>query len=219
MSNGHTEEMLELAALYALDAVDATECPTVRAHILSCDICRKEYADALVAANGLAASVASAPPPDLRTIILAAATARPRAKDVVSIFRRKRFYAALVAVAAAIGALFVFHTPSGSTWPLACLPAPTACGVSGRVIAAGGVLRVEASGLAALPSGKVYQAWVIQPGGEPVPEPTFVPDAEGRASVAVPSGQPKGTLIAVTVEPAGGSQAPTTKPFVAATLD
>ena len=219
MSTAHTEEMLELAALYALDAVDASQCADVRAHILSCDVCRKEYGAALVAASGLAASVATEPPPDLRAAVLAAAAAQPRSKKVVSIFRRKRFYAALVAVAAAIVALFVFHTPSGSTWPLACLPAPSACGVTGRVIAAGSVLRVEASGLSALPSDKVYQAWVIQPGGKPVPEPTFVPDSEGRATIAVPSGQPKGTLIAFTVEPEGGSQAPTTKPFVAATLD
>jgi anti-sigma-K factor RskA len=219
MNSGHTDEMLDLAALYALDAVDASECAAVRAHILSCDLCRAEYAAAKAAASGLAASVAEKPPADLRGKVLAAAAARPKATKVVSIFRRKRFYAAIVAVAAAVAALFVFYSPSGSTWPLACLPAPTACGVSGRVIAAGGVLHVEASGLAALPSGRVYQAWVIQPGGKPVPEPTFVPDAAGHASISVPSGQPKGTLIAFTVEPAGGSQAPTTKPFVAAKLD
>jgi anti-sigma-K factor RskA len=219
MNTGHTDEMLDLAALYALDAVDASECAAVRAHILSCDLCRSEYATAKAAASGLAASVAESPPPELREKIMRAAAARPKSKAVVSIFRRKRFYAAIVAVAAAVAALFVFHTPSGSTWPLGCLPSPTACSVTGRVIAAGGVLRVEASGLAALPSGRVYQAWVIQPGGKPVPEPTFVPDADGRATLTVPSGQPKGTLIAFTVEPAGGSQAPTTKPFVAATLD
>jgi anti-sigma-K factor RskA len=219
MNTGHTDDMLDLAALYALDAVDASECAAVREHILTCDVCRAEYAAAKAAASGLAASAAETPPPELRAKILAAASAAPKSKKVVSIFRRKRFYAAIVAVAAAVIALFVFYTPSGSTWPLACLPAPTACGISGRVIAAGGVLRVEAGGLAALPSGKVYQAWVIQPGGKPVPEPTFVPDAGGRATISVPSGQPKGTLIAFTVEPAGGSQAPTTKPFAAATLD
>jgi anti-sigma-K factor RskA len=219
MNTGHTDEMLDLAALYALDAVDASECAAVRAHILTCDLCRAEYAAAKAAASGLAASAAETPPPELRAKVLAAAAARPKSKKVVSIFRRKRFYAAIVAVAAAVIALFVFYSPSGSTWPLACLPASTACGVSGRVIAAGGVLRVEATGLASLPSGRVYQAWVIQPGGKPVPEPTFAPDAHGRATISVPSGQPKGTLIAFTVEPTGGSQAPTTKPFVAATLD
>jgi hypothetical protein len=80
------------------------------------------------------------------------------------------------------------------------------------------VLRVEAFGLAALPSGKVYQAWIIQPSGNQVPKPTsreflrfvlggfrlldgalvtavafFVPDANGDATISVPSGQPKGT--------------------------
>ena len=219
MNTGHTDDMLDLAALYALDAVDASECAAVREHILTCDLCRAEYAAAKAAASGLAASAAEAPPPELRAKVLAAASALPKSKKVVSIFRRKRFYAAIVAVAAAVIALFVFKLPIGSSWPLACLPAPTACGVSGRVIASGGVLRVEASGLAALSSGKVYQAWIIQPGGKPVPEPTFVPDANGHATISVPSGQPKGTLLAFTVEPTGGSQAPTTKPFAAATLD
>jgi hypothetical protein len=112
-----------------------------------------------------------------------------------------------------------------------------------RVYAAGGVLRVEAFGLAALPSGKVYQAWIIQPSGNQVPKPTsreflrfvlggfrlldgalvttvafFVPDANGHATISVPSGQPKGTLLAFTIEPTSGSQSPTTKPFVAAIL-
>ncbi|HKW45523.1 MAG TPA: anti-sigma factor [Candidatus Eremiobacteraceae bacterium] len=219
MNSPHTDEMLDLAALYALGAVDATECAAVRSHILSCDVCSKEYAAAKAAAGGLAASVATAPPARLRATVMAAVAARPRAKKVVSIFQRKRFYAAVAAVAAAVVALFVFYTPSGSTWPLACLPTPTACTVRGRVVAAGGVLRLEATGFSALPAGKVYQSWAIQPGGKIVPEPTFIPNGGGRGSVDIPSGQPRGTTIAVTVEPAGGSEAPTTKPFVAATLD
>jgi hypothetical protein len=110
-----------------------------------------------------------------------------------------------------------------------------------RVYAAGDVLRVEAFGLAALPSGKVYQAWIIQPSGKQVPKPPsreflrfvldgfrsvdgglvtpvafFVPDVNGDATISVPSGQPKGSLLAFTIEPTGGSQAPTAKPSVAA---
>jgi anti-sigma-K factor RskA len=219
MSSVHTDDMLEMAALYALDAVDASECAAVRAHIMECDRCKAEYGAAKASLSGLAASVAVPPPPALREKVLSAALARPKPRNVIPIFRRKRFYAAIVAVAAAVAAVVMFRSPSGQSWPLGCYPATSACTASGRVIAAGGVLRLEASGLTALPSGKIYQAWIIQPGGKPVPEPTFSVDSNGRGSVEVPSGQPKGTIVAVTVEPAGGSQSPTTKPFIAATLD
>jgi len=82
-----------------------------------------------------------------------------------------------------------------------------------------GVARNVEAGLAALPAGKQYQAWVIPPGGVPQPEPVFSPDASGSGSVDIPSAPIKGALVAVTVEPAGGSQQPTSKPFLVATID
>ena len=221
MTSAHTDEMLELASLCALDALDPAERSTVLAHIRECPVCADEYAAALAATGGLAAAAAEQPPAALRARVLGAAIARSRTSAPISIFRRKRFYAAIVAVAAAIAALIVFGTPSNreQSWAISCLPGATACRASGRVIAADGVLRLEATGLSALPPGKVYQAWIIQPGGKPVPEPTFEADARGHGAATVPGGQPKGTLLAVTVEPAGGSKAPTTKPFIAATLN
>ncbi len=221
MKTAHTDEMLELASLCALDALNRDERATALVHIRECSVCADEYAAALAATGGLAAAAAEQPPAALRARVLGAATARSQTSAPVSIFRRKRFYAAIVAVAAAIAALIIFGTPSNreQSWAIQCLPGATACSASGRVIAADGVLRLEAIGLSALPPGKVYQAWIIQPGGKPVPEPTFEADARGHGAATLPGGQPKGTLLAVTVEPAGGSKAPTTKPFIAATLN
>lgn len=221
MKTPHTDELLELAALCAVDAVEEPERTTVLEHIRECDLCAAEFAADSAAAAGLAASAVQAPPPALRARVLDAARARQQAGAPIPLHRRKRFYAAILAVAAAIAALIVFRSPSGmeQSWPVACLPGAVGCTASGRVIAADGVLRLEAKGLAALPAGKVYQVWVIQPGGKPLPEPTFVADARGHGSATVPGKQPKGTLVAVTVEPAGGSMAPTTKPFIAATID
>lgn len=56
-----------------------------------------------------------------------------------------------------------------------------------------------------------YQLWTIVAGGTPVPS-DVVP--HGDWSTQLPA-LPEGTTIALTVEPAGGSQAPTTDPVMA----
>ncbi|MGP5026718.1 anti-sigma factor domain-containing protein [Glutamicibacter ardleyensis] len=56
-----------------------------------------------------------------------------------------------------------------------------------------------------------YQLWTIAAGGTPVPS-DVVP--HGDWSTQLPA-LPEGTTIALTVEPAGGSQAPTTDPVMA----
>lgn len=68
-----------------------------------------------------------------------------------------------------------------------------------------------------VPSGREYQLWFIKD-GKPVPSVTFTPAADGHATVEkipVPEG---GALsaAAVTIEPAGGSQQPTTSPIMVA---
>ena len=86
-------------------------------------------------------------------------------------------------------------------------PAPTA---SGRVVwneKAGG--RLYVTGLPPAPSGKTYELWTIA-GAEPRPAGTFDVDASGRASHPVPpAGEGPVKVFAVTVEPAGGTPAPT----------
>ena len=67
------------------------------------------------------------------------------------------------------------------------------------------------SGLEAPPSGKTYEAWVIS-GDKPLAAGTF--DGGGDTSIhRLTRRIPKGAIVAVTVEPAGGVDAPTTEPF------
>ncbi|WP_425147333.1 anti-sigma factor domain-containing protein [Deinococcus sp.] len=73
---------------------------------------------------------------------------------------------------------------------------------------AGGRAYVQIS--AALPSGKVYQAWKIE-GGKPVSLGLF----QGRGFLA---SLPAGTVFAVTLEPPGGSPQPTSTPLFAKAL-
>lgn len=72
-------------------------------------------------------------------------------------------------------------------------------------------------GMTVPPAGQVYQLWTITD-GQVTPGPTFVPDAEGRAMVQV-GGEASGAgSMAITMEPDGGSQTPTTSPIMQGSL-
>jgi anti-sigma-K factor RskA len=84
----------------------------------------------------------------------------------------------------------------------------------GRVVYAArtGKLLLTASNLHPLPAGKVYELWILQPGGKkPLPAGTFAPDSSGYATMIV-ADAPEGLAVqgfGVTVENIGGSQTPT----------
>jgi anti-sigma-K factor RskA len=68
-----------------------------------------------------------------------------------------------------------------------------------------------ASNLQALPAQKAYELWLIPTSGAPIPAGVFKPDAHGSATVINPP-LPAGVqakAFAITVEPEGGSSAPT----------
>jgi len=64
--------------------------------------------------------------------------------------------------------------------------------------------------LAPLPSGKVYQFWLIK-GNKPVSAGLFSVDAQGRGLLPVSTSEPIGSFdaIGVSIEPEGGSPQPT----------
>jgi anti-sigma-K factor RskA len=73
-----------------------------------------------------------------------------------------------------------------------------------------------ASNLNTLPKDRVYQAWLVPNEGAPQPAGTFVADSDGRAiHLTGERPDPKTTkAVALSVEPVGGSKAPTTSPFL-----
>jgi len=76
---------------------------------------------------------------------------------------------------------------------------------------------VMVDGVAALPSDKVYELWYIDKDGAR-PAGTFSVDSSGEDAWRVLDGKMKtGDTIGVTVEPAGGSDTPTTDPILAVT--
>ena len=78
-------------------------------------------------------------------------------------------------------------------------------------------LAVVTTGLPALPPGKVYQLWLI---GKPaITSAGLLPPAkDGRTPPVLATGVVKGDTLGLTVEPAGGSAQPTTKPILALPL-
>jgi anti-sigma-K factor RskA len=84
----------------------------------------------------------------------------------------------------------------------------------GRVVyeARTGKLLMTASNLHPLPAGKIYELWILQPGGKkPLPAGTFAPDSAGNAAMILAQA-PAGLTVqgfGVTIENAGGSDTPT----------
>jgi anti-sigma-K factor RskA len=78
-------------------------------------------------------------------------------------------------------------------------------------------LAVVTTGLPALPAGKVYQLWLI---GKPtITSAGLLPPAkDGQTPAVLATGVVKGDALGLTVEPAGGSAQPTTKPILALPL-
>lgn len=68
-------------------------------------------------------------------------------------------------------------------------------------------------GLAAAPAGSVYELWYLDDAGAR-PAGLFSVDAAGGAQRVLDGQLRQGDLVGVTVEPAGGSTAPTTDPIL-----
>jgi anti-sigma factor RsiW len=225
----------DLTAGYALDALDREERRAYEEHLPACDRCHDELSSFWEVAATLAlASTGPEPSPELRDRILAGARAEPQ--KVVPFARRSaltrvRIVSAVAAVAAlvaiALGAWAVsLHGRLGNATArlaaeqsnLSVVSDPAARTVAlakgeGRlVVAPGGHAVMIVDGLSAAPSGKAYEVWVIM-GTTPKRAGLF--RGGSRSVVAIAGTVGKDAVVAVTLERAGGVNAPTTTPIVA----
>lgn len=83
----------------------------------------------------------------------------------------------------------------------------------GQVVRSGSRLYIAMDTLPPPPKGKVYQAWTLHDGASAMsPSITFVPADSGVEVQQIP-GSAKGIVaVALSIEPAGGSKQPTSKP-------
>jgi anti-sigma-K factor RskA len=73
-----------------------------------------------------------------------------------------------------------------------------------------------ASNMPPLPPQKTYELWLIPKSGAPIPAGMFKPDAHGGATIlqAPLQAGTEAQTFAITIEPDGGSPAPTSKPIM-----
>jgi anti-sigma-K factor RskA len=84
---------------------------------------------------------------------------------------------------------------------------------NGEVVRHGNRLYIAMQSMGMPPHGKVYQAWLMRKGGKTMtPSVMFMPDRGGVAVVRVPAQASQIVEVAVSMEPEGGSKAPTSKP-------
>ncbi|MBW3601950.1 MAG: anti-sigma factor [Actinobacteria bacterium] len=226
-------EVHALAGPYALNALPEDERAFFERHLAACEPCQREVRELRATAALLGDAIAEEPPADLRDRVLAAAHGTrqqsphlPRSTGRPGRLRTALSAVAAVLVVAATGLGVVAARLQDRVEELEAQVQASRAVV--RVLQAGetrserlttrGAARAQvvwsprsavlvASRLPELPGGSVYQLWLIR-GRRPAPAGTFRPE-DGRAIVGL-QGRPAGAdAVAMTVEPPGGSPAPT----------
>jgi anti-sigma-K factor RskA len=238
------EQAEELIGAFALDALAGNEAAEFRAHITTCAEHAARSREMRVFASALAGAVEPVTPPaGLRSRVLSAVAATPqeatpdrtprpirlgatearRARPAWLRPRPAHAWGALAA--AAIGGLLLWNvllqTGGGG---LNAEDADSVNALLARDVPVGSVLYFEDEGKAVvvaevpeLAPGTTYQMWAISD-GTPSSLGTMAPDADGRARSVVPFDADHSDLFAVTVEPAGGSDQPTSEPLFVASI-
>jgi anti-sigma-K factor RskA len=229
-----------LSGAYAAGAVDDLDRALFERHLDACPGCRDEVRGLRETLVRLAGPAAVVPADVVRRTVMgqirttvqvrprAVAADVPVARDAV---RRPRarapwLVAAACAVLAVGGGSFAraqHHAAEGERRLSAVVTDPEARRVSGRASGGGTVALVLANGRAAvltadlpgLPVGRTYQLWRVRP-GEISPEGLGPAEAAAAGSWSrLVDGVAAGDVVAISVEPVGGSPQPSTTPIVA----
>jgi len=205
-------ELRGVTAMLAFDLEPVEASPELKARILRAARADLEQREA-------AASVVVDEPPAPEPISLEQARAR---RDASPGWKAIAGWAvaAVLALALAGSAFWIAHLRNQlderpATIVFTVQGSDAAVGVNGEVMVIGdnGDTIVTLSGLPELERGKVYQIWLIA-GERPDPNVTFTPDQTGLASVGVVGSATGYDQLAITVEPDGGSLAPTSPPII-----
>lgn len=217
-------ELHDLTPAYALDALDAEEAREYEAHLARCERCRGELASLSEAAGALAyATDAPAPPAELRARILQ--QAQRERSNVVPL--RSRWVAPLAAAAAVAACAAIalgiwaasLHGKLDRQERLAAVLGDPSAQRSALaddrgtlVVSTNGEAVLVLKGLGSAPRGKTYEAWVSR-GGSPQPAGTFEGGPK-HSLVLLGRRVPQAAKVLVTVEKDGGSDVPTSQPFL-----
>ena len=235
MTQEHTAFQDNLAA-YALGALDPEETAALEAHLQTCESCRDELADYRQVSSALPASLPPRQPPARlrRALQKEIAGQASRERKGFNWSSTRLVFAGLMVALVALNAFTVYQlytikqeqaemdaqraseqtAISMLAYPSTQTLAFAENGVSGSLLVdkQRNLVAVFAWNLAPLPAGKAYQMWLIDPKGDRTSGGFLVPEANYPFVMAVVrSPQPLSnfTGFGVTLEPAGGSVAPT----------
>jgi anti-sigma-K factor RskA len=229
-----------LIGAYALDAVDQGDREAFERHLEGCESCREEVDGLRRTALRLADAAAVAPPQALRDRVLAEVRVTPQLRDAAGAGRSPGAPSAarprVWLVAAAVLAVFTlgagalawtqYRAAEAARTEAAGINSvvtdrgarlvqqPLPGGGTATMVVAGTRAVLAGSGMPALPSDRTYQLWVVR--GPRITSAGLGPSGSeggGNWSRLVPGVQ-AGDVVAVSVEPSGGSAQPTTKPVV-----
>lgn len=225
----------ELIAPYALDALDAEERAEFERHLAECERCSRDLRELQETATSLAwAAAGPEPPDDLRGRILERARGEAQ---VIPFERRRRWVApALGAVAAAAACVAVgiglwaaslssdlnrerdLRSAQGKALEIVgdrgaqVVPLDGARG--SLVVARNGRAALVVCGLGPAPSGETYMAWTIR--GTPSPAGAFDAAVDGCTAAPLDRTVAPGVTVAVTRERDRDAKLPTTDPVFSA---
>jgi anti-sigma-K factor RskA len=234
-------DLHKLTGAYALDAVDDIERARFEQHLAECEDCRAEVAELRETAALLAETTAVEAPASLRTSVLAGISqVRPLPPEVTPTTtpigirsrqsaRRRGWMPFLVAAALAlvvgIGAMVTQPWAGQDEVPQLTaaeqvLQAPDAeevfldLGEAGRATVVRSksedraVIRTE--DMVSAPDGKAYELWFID--GDEFTAAGLMPDAPDQ-TVVLDGSAAQAAAVGITVEPAEGSEQPTSDPI------
>jgi anti-sigma-K factor RskA len=226
-----------LSGAYAVDAVDDLERAAFERHLELCPDCREEVRSLRETLVRLADGTAVTPPQGLKQQVMrqihttsparghpAATPALPRPRSPRAPWLVAAVFALLAAGAGTVA--WDQHRAADSAGQLAAVAAdPDATRTVARATGGGAVSLVVAgqraalvtSAMPALPAGHTYQLWVVRATHA---ASAGLGPAEAAAAGSwsrLVDGVRPGDVVAVTVEPAGGSAQPTTTPIVTLT--
>jgi anti-sigma-K factor RskA len=220
------EEVRSLIAPYVLGAVTAEEEALIRAHLLSCEECLAEADTHSAVTASLAYDVDPVPLPSgfSDRVIEQARGARPAAAPAAKRTWWLRPASVLTGLAAVILVISLGAALVDARSDLSLEREVTAAlldergmrmegaGAAAAKVPADGKSVFVAEDLPAPPEDNVYQVWLIEESG-PTSFGVFEPE-DGRALLEGARPLTGVTAVAVTVEPEGGSEQPTSDPIV-----
>jgi anti-sigma-K factor RskA len=231
-----------LSGAYALNALAPDEAQEFRRHLDVCQACRDEVRELQTAVAAMGLAEASAPPPELKTRVLAAADRTrqepprqqaPVAAGVPAGPARRSWVTWLAAAAAAVviagagvvgiravvgndevgkqpaladSVLQVFEADDAHT---ATVSTANGGKLTVAVSKSRDEMAVDTRQLPPLDSRHVYQIWAVH--GDDMVSAAILSDPQSGAAMGMPNAA---TDVALTVEPSGGSERPTTAPIV-----